>query len=109
MRYSLDIRIIGNQTYLDSIRAELPAKNDKMVDTNLYNAPTITETEEGNLQISGMIRFIEDADRETVKNRILNLAGSFDEAFVGSRMALHTCYHDEETPKPCKETVIWEI
>ena len=109
MRYSLDLRIIGNQAYLDSIKGKVPAEDDPMVDSDLYNAPTISETEDGNLQLSGMIRFIEDAGRKEVKEAILDLTDMVENAGIGSRMALHTCYHDENPPKPCKETVIWKV
>ena len=109
MRYSLDLRIVGNKAYLDSIKSEVPDEDDPVVDTKLYNEPTVSENEDNNLQLSGMIRFIEDADRKTAKDAILDLKGTFEDALVGSRMALHICYHDETPPKPCEETVIWEV
>ncbi len=109
MRYSLDLKLIGSQSYLDNAKSEVPQKNDPVVDSKLYNEPTISENMNGNLQLSGMIRFVEDTDRETAKDAILNLRGSFEGALAGSRMALHTCYHDEDPPSPCEETKIWEI
>ena len=109
MRYSLDLKLIGSQSYLDLIKNEVPDKDDSVVDSDLYNEPTVSKNMDGDLQLSGMIRFIEDMDRETAKDAILNLAGSFEDASVGSRMALHTCYHDEDNPSPCQETTIWEV
>lgn len=116
MRHSLDLNLVGSESYLKPVKDEVPNKEDAIVDTELYNEPTISEEidEEtgdptGNMEMIGMIRFIEDADRETVKEKILDLSGTFDKAEVGSRMALHTCYHDENPPKPCEETTIWEV
>ena len=109
MRYSLDISLIGTQNYLDSVKDEVPQADDEVVDTALYEEPTVGENMDSDLQLSGMIRFLEDTDRETAKDAILNLAGSFEDALVGSRMALHTCYHDESPPKSCQETVVWEV
>jgi len=109
MRYSLDLKMIGDKSYLESIEDELPQKDDEIVDSELYNTPIYTEAPDGRTALTGMIRFIKDADRETAEQAILDLSGTFDKAEVGSVLKLHTCYHDQDPPKPCEATTIYEV
>lgn len=109
MRYSLDVRVVGPQAFLDRVVAALPSIGDLRVDPALYTPPMIAESMNGEVALSAMIRFREEADRATVEQAVLDLRGMFEEAEPGTRLALHTCYHDEKLSKPCEETVIYEV
>ncbi len=80
MRHSLDIRVFGDKAFLDSIVDKLPAADDPRIDAKLYNAPRIGEDEDGRLQLNAMIRFVKEADRDTVEDAVFDLKGMFADA-----------------------------
>lgn len=109
MKHSLDIRIISNnQGTLDGIMAALPGKDDSRVWSEQYNL-TQSVDENGDNVISGMIRFKEDQDRADVMAVAESVEGMFALCEPGSYLRLHTCYHDEDPPKPCEITVLYEV
>jgi len=110
MKYSLDLYIISNdQDTLDGIMAALPGRDDLRVWAEQYEAPTQSVDENGDSVLVGMIRFNEDQDRADVAEAAEAVGGMFALCEPGSYLRLHTCHHDEDPPKPCKITTLYEV
>lgn len=110
MKHSLDLQIISNdRETLDGIMAVLPGKDDPRVWADKYEAPVRFEDPDGNHVVVGTIRFNEDQDRADVASAAAAVKGMFALCEPGSYLRLHTCYHDEDPPKPCEVTVLYEV
>lgn len=110
MKHSLDLRIISNdQKTLDYVLAALPGQDDPRVWAEQYQAPTQDVDESNDAVLLGMIRFNEDADRADIEYAVQGVSGMFARCEPGSYLRLHTCYHDENPPKPCEVTTLYEV
>ena len=90
MIYSLDILILSNnQTLLDAIKDKVPDKLDDIIWSDDYS---IDDVENG---VSIMVRFNEEAERQTVLNWMKTKAQQVkDDILLGSYVAYHLCDHD---------------
>ena len=110
MKYSLDLRIISNdQATRDAILASLPSGDDSRVWAEGFDALTESKDDNGDAVLSGMIRFNESADRDTIENEVKDAQGMFSLCEPGSYLRLHICHHDEDPPKPCEVTTLYEV
>lgn len=110
MIYSLDIRVVSNnQTILDAIENKVPAKLDNKMWAEEYEV-TQGLNNDGNKCIDIMVRFNEDAERQTILNWMKTKAQNVQaDILTGSYVAKHRCDHDLGNGRTgCgPKTIIW--
>lgn len=110
MIYSLDTVVVcNNQTILDAIKNKVPAKLDNQIWADEYTVSQGT-SENGDSQVSIMVRFKEDVKRQAILTWIKNKAQAVQaEILEGSYIGYHLCDHDLGNGKiGCTpRTILW--
>ena len=103
--------ITNNQTALDDLLSEIPARIDPRVWDGEYFEPTIGTAESGDKMLTTAIHFKEDAGREEVFEAIQNSQEIFNECLPGTMIQLIESYsHDDpKDERSCEPTAIFEV
>lgn len=109
--------ITEDQTTIAAISAEVPLIGDPRLisDTKEHQAPTIAiypdfEGEGETQHLIATFRcIIEEDQAQLTENIIQAVMDNIANIGAGSKVKLHLCFHDEETPRGCEEQIMYEV